>query len=51
MPRSALACGVADGDAEKTQDQLSVGVWIGVIAAVAVIAGGVVGILIYKKKK
>ena len=38
-------------EAEKTQDELPVGVWIGVIAVVSVIVGGVVAILIYKKKK
>ena len=48
---SSVSPSEGTSDAEKTQDQLSVGVWIGVIAAVAVIAGGVVAILIYKKKK
>lgn len=48
---SSVSPSEGTSDAEKTQDQLPVGVWIGVIAAVAVIAGGVVAILIYKKKK
>lgn len=38
-------------DTEKKQNQQPIGVWIGIIVAVVVIAGGVVTIFIYKKKK
>ena len=38
-------------DTEKKQNKQPIGVWIWIIVAVVVIAGGVVTIFIYKKKK